>query len=158
MLTFRFVAHAADNDQVLEVVTPVARTRPPTRRRPLPNAVTTIAARQRFAATRTDRLRAEHGRSEEGRAGVLLTKAGRTAILDGHERRMLSTTRGALPGFAGSLRRHTLGPRHGPDSRRVRCPDSPAGSTPVAVRRLLGRTIVVGQATMQPASLYWAVM
>jgi len=57
-------------------------------------------------AARADRLRAEHGRCEEGRAGVLLTKAGRTAILDGYERRMLSTTRGALPGFAGSLRRH----------------------------------------------------
>ena len=37
---------------------------------------------------------------------MLLTKAGRELIIDGYERRMLQTTRGALPGFAGSLRRH----------------------------------------------------
>ncbi len=37
---------------------------------------------------------------------MLLTKAGREAIIDAYERRMLHTTRGALPGHAGSLRRH----------------------------------------------------
>ncbi|WP_211223266.1 CRISPR-associated endonuclease Cas1 [Propionicicella superfundia] len=47
------------------------------------------------------------GRSEPGR-GVLLTKAGREAVLDAYETRMLTATRGALPGFAGSLRRHVL--------------------------------------------------
>ena len=47
-----------------------------------------------------------HGRSEEDRAGVLLTKAGREAVLAAYERRMLTTTKGALPGFAGTLRRH----------------------------------------------------
>lgn len=59
-----------------------------------------------LAAARKGELRAEHARSEPGRAGVLLTKAGRAAVLDGYERRMLTTTRGALPGFAGSMRRH----------------------------------------------------
>lgn len=57
-------------------------------------------------ATRNGRLGLEHTRTEEGRAGVLLTKAGREALIDGYERRMLHTTRGALPGYAGSLRRH----------------------------------------------------
>lgn len=57
-------------------------------------------------AARNRRLRPEHGRAEEGRIGVLLTKAGRQALIDGYERRMLHTTRGALPGYAGSLRRH----------------------------------------------------
>jgi CRISP-associated protein Cas1 len=59
-----------------------------------------------LTAARTSRLRPEHGRIEEGRARVLLTQAGREALIDGYERRMLHTTRGALPGFAGSLRRH----------------------------------------------------
>jgi len=36
----------------------------------------------------------------------MLTKAGREAILSAYERRMLTMTRGALPDFAGSLRRH----------------------------------------------------
>ncbi len=51
-------------------------------------------------------LQPEHARTEEGRAGVLLTKAGRIIIIDAYERRMLRTTRGALPDFAGSVRRH----------------------------------------------------
>lgn len=57
-------------------------------------------------AGRHGRLTAGHGRSEEGRSGVLLTKAGREVILEAYERRMLTQTRGALPGFAGTLRRH----------------------------------------------------
>ncbi|MBN1173572.1 MAG: CRISPR-associated endonuclease Cas1 [Micromonosporaceae bacterium] len=57
-------------------------------------------------AVNSGRLKPEHGRVDEGRAGVLLTKAGRRAIVDGYERRMLRTTRGALAGFAGSWRRH----------------------------------------------------
>lgn len=59
-----------------------------------------------LAAARADRLREEHARTEEGRAGVLLTKAGREAVLDEYERRMLTRTAGALPGFAGTIRRH----------------------------------------------------
>lgn len=59
-----------------------------------------------LSSARHGRLTATHGRSEEGRAGVLLTRAGREAVLDGYELRMLSMTRGALPDFAGSLRRH----------------------------------------------------
>jgi CRISPR-associated protein Cas1 len=37
---------------------------------------------------------------------VLLTKADREVPVDGCEKRMLTTTRGALPGFSVSLRRH----------------------------------------------------
>jgi len=37
---------------------------------------------------------------------MLLTRAGREVLVDGYERRMLRTTRGALPDFAGTLRRH----------------------------------------------------
>jgi len=36
---------------------------------------------------------------------VLLTRAGREVLIDNHEKRMLTTTRGALPEFSGSLRR-----------------------------------------------------
>ena len=57
-------------------------------------------------AVRQGRLAVEHGRSESGRSGVYLTKAGRQVLLDGYERRMLRSTRGALPEFAGSWRRH----------------------------------------------------
>ena len=57
-------------------------------------------------ASRRRRLTSSHGRSEDGRPGVLLTRAGKEAVLDGYERRMLQVTRGALPGFAGSIRRH----------------------------------------------------
>lgn len=59
-----------------------------------------------LAAARLGALKPEHGRTEEGRAGVLLTRAGREKTLDGYERRMLTATRGALPDFAGTLRRH----------------------------------------------------
>ncbi|MEO3747193.1 CRISPR-associated endonuclease Cas1 [Plantactinospora sp. B5E13] len=61
-------------------------------------AITTLA--------RANQLRPEHARTEDGRAGILLTEAGRAAVIDAYERRMLHSTRGALPGFAGSLRRH----------------------------------------------------
>jgi CRISP-associated protein Cas1 len=59
-----------------------------------------------MSAARASQLRAEHGRRDEGVPGVLLTKAGRQVVIDGYERRMLQRTRGALPGFAGTLRRH----------------------------------------------------
>ncbi len=57
-------------------------------------------------AARQRRLAAKHARSQEGKRGVLLTQAGREAVIDGYERRMLRFTRGALPDFAGTLRRH----------------------------------------------------
>ncbi|MEV6801911.1 CRISPR-associated endonuclease Cas1 [Micromonospora rifamycinica] len=60
-------------------------------------AITTLA--------RANQLRPEQARTEDGRAGILLTEAGRAALIDAHERRMLHTTRGALPGFTGSLHR-----------------------------------------------------
>jgi CRISPR-associated protein Cas1 len=59
-----------------------------------------------LTAARSRAFTDDHGRSEESRPGVLLTKAGRAAVLDGYERRMLRTTRGALPSFSGTVRRH----------------------------------------------------
>lgn len=59
-----------------------------------------------LSAARHNQLTPDHGRTEPDRPGVLLTKAGRTVMVDGYERRMLHTTRGALPDFTGSLRRH----------------------------------------------------
>lgn len=49
-------------------------------------------------------LKPEHGRPEAG--GVLLTRQGKAALIDGYERRMLRTTAGATTGFRGSIRRH----------------------------------------------------
>lgn len=57
-------------------------------------------------ALRRHRLRPEHGRRDENRSGILLTAAGREIVIDAYERRMLQMTRGALPDFAGTLRRH----------------------------------------------------
>jgi len=56
-------------------------------------------------AARGSRFRPEHA-ERRGSKGVLLTKAGRRAILDAYERRMNTSTRGALPDFAGTWRRH----------------------------------------------------
>lgn len=50
-------------------------------------------------------LTADCGRPEPSK-GILLTKAGREAVLDGYEVRMLQSTSGALPEFTGTLRRH----------------------------------------------------
>lgn len=52
---------------------------------------------------RHNRLTEHHGRTEGD--GTLLTAAGRSALIDGYEKRMLRTSSGALPGFAGSYRR-----------------------------------------------------
>ncbi|MFT4189116.1 MAG: CRISPR-associated endonuclease Cas1 [Aeromicrobium sp.] len=57
-------------------------------------------------AARSGALTAEHGRSEPGKPGVLLDKAGRAAVIDAYERRMLDKTAGALPTYSGTLRRH----------------------------------------------------
>lgn len=57
-------------------------------------------------AVRRNRLGVSHGRRDTERDGVLLTRAGREVVLDAYERRMLQITKGALPDFAGSLRRH----------------------------------------------------
>jgi CRISPR-associated protein Cas1 len=57
-------------------------------------------------AARQGRLRPEHARTDPASVGVELTRAGREVLLAGYERRMLRTTRGALPDFAGSWRRH----------------------------------------------------
>jgi CRISPR-associated protein Cas1 len=58
------------------------------------------------AAIKRGSLTPGHGRREDSVDGVLLTSAGRKVIIDGYEKRMLTTTRGALPDFSGSLRRH----------------------------------------------------
>jgi len=55
---------------------------------------------------RSGGLTVAHGKTDKGRPGALLTKAGKEALLDGYERRMLQVTRGALPDFTGSIRRH----------------------------------------------------
>ena len=57
-------------------------------------------------ALRRHRLKPDHGRRDDHRGGVLLTAAGREVIVDAYEHRMLQMTRGALPSFAGTLRRH----------------------------------------------------
>ena len=51
----------------------------------------------------TGGLTSAHGRTEGN--GVLLTQAGREAVLDAYERRMLQPT-SALAGFSGTIRRH----------------------------------------------------
>ena len=51
-------------------------------------------------------LTTESGRVDEGRSGVLLTKAARQAVVEAYERRMTQMTRGALTDFSGTLRRH----------------------------------------------------
>ena len=51
-------------------------------------------------------LKAEDGTHSAQSSGIFLTKNGKAAVVDGYERRMLQVTRGALPGFAGSIRRH----------------------------------------------------
>lgn len=58
-----------------------------------------------LTAGRLGELKPEHGWSEEGRSGVLLTKAARASLLAGYERRMLRMTKAALRDFAGTLRR-----------------------------------------------------
>jgi len=58
---------------------------------------------------RSGGLKSEHARPTDagaGEPGVLLNKAGKAALVGGYERRMLQTTRGANPGFSGSIRRH----------------------------------------------------
>lgn len=54
---------------------------------------------------RAKALRPEHGAATPGKPGVLLTKAGKAAVMDGYERRMVTSVK-ALPEFAGSWRRH----------------------------------------------------
>jgi CRISP-associated protein Cas1 len=59
-----------------------------------------------ISAATARRLRPEDAQREDGVPGVLLTRAGRAAVVDGYETRMLQRTSGALPDFSGSLRRH----------------------------------------------------
>lgn len=59
-----------------------------------------------IAAARRAELRPEHGHRDEGRDGVLLTKARREILISRYETRMPQQVKGALPGLSGSLRRH----------------------------------------------------
>ncbi|MDR1078688.1 MAG: CRISPR-associated endonuclease Cas1 [Propionibacteriaceae bacterium] len=51
-------------------------------------------------------LTPNHAQTKPTESGVFLTKAGKQALVDGYERRMLQVTGGALPQFTGSIRRH----------------------------------------------------
>ncbi|MCL2455405.1 MAG: CRISPR-associated endonuclease Cas1 [Micrococcales bacterium] len=51
-------------------------------------------------------LTPEHGERRAAESGVLLTKKGKKALVDGYEKRMLQVTGGAIPGFRGSWRHH----------------------------------------------------
>lgn len=55
-------------------------------------------------AARQSRFRPEHAQRQKN--GVWLTKAGRQVVLEAYERRMSTRTRGAIPDFAGTWRRH----------------------------------------------------
>ena len=57
-------------------------------------------------AARSGALKAAHSRRQEGQPGVLLSKTGKEAVVGSYETRMLQSTRGALPEFAGTIRRH----------------------------------------------------
>ena len=54
---------------------------------------------------RSHALRPEHGETPKGKTGVLLTRAGKEALLPAYERRMLTHAR-SLPDFSGTWRRH----------------------------------------------------
>ncbi len=56
-------------------------------------------------AARQGRLRPEHGRREPDR-GVLLTKEGKSVLVDAYEKRLLGEVSGALSDFGGTRRRH----------------------------------------------------
>ncbi|WP_267618120.1 CRISPR-associated endonuclease Cas1 [Gordonia bronchialis] len=59
-----------------------------------------------ISCARRGSLLASHGAPLAHESGIHLTKAGKSALINAYERRMLQTTSGALPGFTGSLRRH----------------------------------------------------
>jgi CRISPR-associated protein Cas1 len=59
-----------------------------------------------LSAARHRSLSSTHARTEEGRAGVMLSRAGREAVLLEYERRTLTRASGALPEFGGTIRRH----------------------------------------------------
>ena len=55
---------------------------------------------------RSGGLKVEDGTASPGSSGVFLGKSGKASVVDGYEHRMLQVTRGALPQFSGSIRRH----------------------------------------------------
>ncbi len=65
-----------------------------------------IVDRVVLQAARRGSLGTEHARTANDKPGVLLTAAGRTSVLTAYETMMLTRASGALPGFAGTWRRH----------------------------------------------------
>ncbi|MFT3662700.1 MAG: CRISPR-associated endonuclease Cas1 [Gordonia sp. (in: high G+C Gram-positive bacteria)] len=59
-----------------------------------------------MVAARRGALKPEHAAERPGEPGVHLNKAGKSALVGAYEKRMLSVTGGAIPGFKGSIRRH----------------------------------------------------
>lgn len=59
-----------------------------------------------LSLVRRKQLRPEHCYPEEG--GVYLNKEGKKIVVDAYEATLQRTVKGALPGFAGSWRRHIL--------------------------------------------------
>lgn len=64
-----------------------------------------------MTAARLRALTPNHGRKEPG-SGTLLTKAGKEALLMRYEKRLLTRTSGALPGFTGTIRAHLYRQAH----------------------------------------------
>lgn len=65
-----------------------------------------IVDRVVLSMARHQRLTASHGREPAGKAGILLTAAGREAVVTAYEAMALTTAKGAAPDFTGSWRRH----------------------------------------------------
>nr|WP_276310959.1 CRISPR-associated endonuclease Cas1 [Schaalia canis] len=60
-----------------------------------------------FGLARSKRLRCEHGTpADHAQEGVWLNRSGKKALVDGYEATLQRSVKGALPGFAGSWRRH----------------------------------------------------
>lgn len=59
-----------------------------------------------FALLRAKRLRPEHAQTDQDSGAVLLDPAGKKILTSAYEETLQRSVRGALPGFAGSWRRH----------------------------------------------------
>lgn len=58
-----------------------------------------------LTAARQNRLKSTDGHRKDGNEGILLTKSGRKTLTSEYETRMQTSSRMAIPGFAGSIRR-----------------------------------------------------
>ena len=71
-----------------------------------------IVDRVVLTMARHKRLTTAHGRSPEGKSGILLTAAGRETTVMAYEAMALTTAKGATPDFTGSWRRHIYRQAH----------------------------------------------